>query len=1100
MQQNKIAFFDVIRVIERASKEELKAIAGVEKAIINQATLPPRQRIDPRTGKKRASTLDANTTAGGDFVQINNTNIQPENSPSDETAHALSRTAPEISTFNGDDLPSQETLGTTSFTEKESPNQNLHVTIDPDFAPQVQDKSVTNNFTTNASENKHKAGDENNYNTVTNKTSYSGESTKPTIVSANSNLESHQTEKDRSKESHFTEQEKSNYNQEKIAASHISIQEKNNKLLEGLYLDSKGKLRQSNGAFATRKQKEAKAKENQEKMEGQSGIIAMLANWGLDKTKNTSDNQAVDTAGVAIGSSAWIAATEIASTANDARDFLVENNLNTTEGLKGNLKKGKEQLSNPLAMVKGYLSNKKDDDHAVNETTGINSSDKKTTNSTQSTILLEFSESPSNQETSIDHRTSSSVIADQSQTNQVDNFANTESKATTSSSNQVTTTLQPPSDSEISTSNETVQPLSVNDNNPLTRVDTQQSKSVPVDRINSSPATTEISTGTKKSRLFNNSDTQSSDSKQRSSWSEKGGSSTSVAKTAYSQSTQYGANEDQQSDIETGLSEHSTHSASQLSKLTSTQKTEQNEKHENNQNTSTSDSTSTTSLNESKSAESKRKDANRVNETSKSIDEQTRAINTNSSHQLDVLERMYNAIAAQSNSGSGVGSGLFGEDGVDLDRKKDGSKQRRGRRANRSRKKVSRLPSVLSTSGDLASSVLSKGSSIAGTAASGASAALKGVGKFVPLLAPALMAYDAFSGFTDAEKQKEVFDLKEGQEATTGQKSSMALANVLDMGGLVSGGAGLIGSGLGMLGFSGAQEALTFDSGSMAKSIYSFFSDESSSNTKERVTTDNTDSSQVEHSTNNRGFSNNQNKEEFQSNKHEEFKSKSETTLSDTVKPLEAAENLSTLGLNAHLNSAASSVTTNQHTQAAHGSPELPLNNTGPDKAISDEVSKLNELSLSSKLRTRDASKETSVLNGTPSSTDISPFGSNISNSTVSQTAPINTMFSTSTAVDNNTAYSTGEDVEKQSDKPRSVKGNEKETIIVQHDPKLNKTLDELLKVTKDNKRDSSTVIRYSTNNQSNTTNNMAQNKGGTGDISLAPTNPNLQVIAMDAE
>ena len=109
-------------------------------------------------------------------------------------------------------------------------------------------------------------------------------------------------------------------------------------------------------------------------------------------------------------------------------------------------------------------------------------------------------------------------------------------------------------------------------------------------------------------------------------------------------------------------------------------------------------------------------------------------------------------------------------------------------------------------------------------------------------------------------------------------------------------------------------------------------------------------------------------------------------------------------------------------------------------------------------------------------------------------------MFSTSTAVDNNTAYSTGEDVEKQSDKPRSVKGNEKETIIVQHDPKLNKTLDELLKVTKDNKRDSSTVIRYSTNNQSNTTNNMAQNKGGTGDISLAPTNPNLQVIAMDAE
>ncbi|HHC6465768.1 TPA: hypothetical protein ACQYC6_004116 [Vibrio parahaemolyticus] len=36
-------------------------------------------------------------------------------------------------------------------------------------------------------------------------------------------------------------------------------------------------------------------------------------------------------------------------------------------------------------------------------------------------------------------------------------------------------------------------------------------------------------------------------------------------------------------------------------------------------------------------------------------------------------------------------------------------------------------------------------------------------GKAFPFLAPALMAYDAFSGFTDKDKQKETFNLKDGQ-------------------------------------------------------------------------------------------------------------------------------------------------------------------------------------------------------------------------------------------------------------------------------------------------------------------------------------------------
>lgn len=137
--------------------------------------------------------------------------------------------------------------------------------------------------------------------------------------------------------------------------------------------------------------------------------------------------------------------------------------------------------------------------------------------------------------------------------------------------------------------------------------------------------------------------------------------------------------------------------------------------------------------------------------------------------------------------------------------------------------KGGRLKSVLSATGKKTAGVASTGMSMAGKAFRGVSTVAKGAGKLVPFLAPVLAAYDAFSGFTDTEKQKEVFDLKDGQEATTGQKAAMAAGNLLDMGGLVSGGAGLVGDALGALGFDKAKEALTFDSGSMAKSIYSFF-------------------------------------------------------------------------------------------------------------------------------------------------------------------------------------------------------------------------------------------------------------------------------------
>lgn len=181
---------------------------------------------------------------------------------------------------------------------------------------------------------------------------------------------------------------------------------------------------------------------------------------------------------------------------------------------------------------------------------------------------------------------------------------------------------------------------------------------------------------------------------------------------------------------------------------------------------------------------------------------------------LDKLDEVKSAFGSANGSG-----GLMDLAGDLFDRK--GRNGRRGRAGKGG--KAGRIKSIFSKAGGATKGVASKGMSMAGGAFKGLSKLGGIAGKAVPFLAPALMAYDAFSGFTDKDKQKETFNLKDGQEATTGQKSSMALANVLDLGGLVSGGAGLLGGVLGSLGFDGAQEALTFDSGDMARGIYGMF-------------------------------------------------------------------------------------------------------------------------------------------------------------------------------------------------------------------------------------------------------------------------------------
>ncbi|MDC9590762.1 hypothetical protein PSI23_16080 [Xenorhabdus sp. XENO-10] len=92
--------------------------------------------------------------------------------------------------------------------------------------------------------------------------------------------------------------------------------------------------------------------------------------------------------------------------------------------------------------------------------------------------------------------------------------------------------------------------------------------------------------------------------------------------------------------------------------------------------------------------------------------------------------------------------------------------------------------------------------------------------KAVPIVGTVLSAgFDAYDGFTDTDAQQETFGLKEGQDATTRQKTEYALANIADMGGLVSGTAGLLADGAKWLGMDNTAEALTFDTGDIAKAL-----------------------------------------------------------------------------------------------------------------------------------------------------------------------------------------------------------------------------------------------------------------------------------------
>ncbi|EFC2129141.1 transglycosylase [Escherichia coli] len=103
----------------------------------------------------------------------------------------------------------------------------------------------------------------------------------------------------------------------------------------------------------------------------------------------------------------------------------------------------------------------------------------------------------------------------------------------------------------------------------------------------------------------------------------------------------------------------------------------------------------------------------------------------------------------------------------------------------------------------------------------GVKSAASTAARAIPIIGSLAMAgYDAIDGYTDTDAQKAAFGLSDDDAVSTQQKSAYATANVLDMGGLVSGATNLIGKGISALGFERAGEKLqNFDTGDIARGV-----------------------------------------------------------------------------------------------------------------------------------------------------------------------------------------------------------------------------------------------------------------------------------------
>ncbi|HAX5120995.1 TPA: lytic transglycosylase domain-containing protein [Escherichia coli] len=103
----------------------------------------------------------------------------------------------------------------------------------------------------------------------------------------------------------------------------------------------------------------------------------------------------------------------------------------------------------------------------------------------------------------------------------------------------------------------------------------------------------------------------------------------------------------------------------------------------------------------------------------------------------------------------------------------------------------------------------------------GVKALAKGALRAIPLVGTVAGGiYDAVTGWNDTEAQRRTFGLKDGEDPSFQQKAAYTLANVLDMGGLVSGISNAIGGVLKSLGFEDIGNMLqSFSTESIAQAI-----------------------------------------------------------------------------------------------------------------------------------------------------------------------------------------------------------------------------------------------------------------------------------------
>lgn len=143
-----------------------------------------------------------------------------------------------------------------------------------------------------------------------------------------------------------------------VSDSMTANQEKSNELLGGLYEDSKGRLRQENGSFASKKQNEAfqqqkkQDEKNGKKSAGIFSAMSQIVKSGLDKSNENVD--AVDSVGSAVGNSTWAMVKEVKGFKDSASEYLEGNNLNSVDGVLKNIEDGKQSVTEKAAKAKGF--------------------------------------------------------------------------------------------------------------------------------------------------------------------------------------------------------------------------------------------------------------------------------------------------------------------------------------------------------------------------------------------------------------------------------------------------------------------------------------------------------------------------------------------------------------------------------------------------------------------------------------------------------------------------------------------------------------------------------------------------------------------------